>query len=1241
MELPLVLAGPILRRAEPRAVAVWVALSRPGTVSLLLWEGIRKSGSSAAPIARSPSVQALRVGERLYIALAVAERALPDVPLQPGVNYAYDLVIEQAVDPQRRTLATEGLLGTFDGVARAPEETWFSEAPLGYTPGFLPSFALPPAQLTQLRLVYGSCRLLANMYFDAMPWIDTLIEDAFTGQSRADGATLGTAAAERPHQLFLGGDQIYADDVSPLHLALCNRLGHQLVSGTPAAPKLEQLQAAGELVDSTSPRPSAKFPESLLLGRLAKPKSATTIDVSRSNFPATLACFPAGGRFDLTQLDGQFTSMDGASHLLSFGEFAGMYLGVFSDRCWEGLGQVDVVATAQAPGGIGADRLPLCSQSMLDTKAATWFDAGRWKAWNDLRPKLKKNPQTGVEELRPSDPRSLASCFAMFMLARLARSDLPAGFEGFRAMVGDPDYLAQMNPQLHAELSRDDVDAMRDLQRKHISVFTTFMKQLQARVMRGLVRRFGITRLADCDCVFNPEDPGNGLVGPVLLHGRTAILGEAHKRKDDFDEGRPDPWLTHLNRLLDGANWPEFVRDCLQTAEERPWGVPLREAFVAPAQTDPERKQDQALADEMADAVLEPPLLNQLVAGWTKEPDPGQHDDIVEAEYTDLSRTMLARCVADFATEHIWKAYRSLHGHLEDLNRYRLGQPKVRRALANVPTYMIFDDHDVTDDWNLNPVWCERVLKADGGGKAPLGRQIVRNALASYALFQDWGNDLSRYGPGSTGQQVLTQIQRLFAAQAATWPEPAAAAELDRLFGLDKLPQPVDASRPHGRHDAVDAPMKWHYTVEGPQFTVAVLDNRTRRGFVSRFGPPGNVALSMLGDQIPTAPLPAGKEVLIVVAPLQVLAPSVFDEIVAPGAYRAFDIGSGSAAKVRSGRGGARMPGLNPDAIESWALDAITLEALLARLAPHRKVLLLSGDVHNSAATQMSYWRKGEAQPSRIVQFTSSGIKNVMPSYLAMVDHSLAFAQELVRANISEDPSDDAHVIGGDRMGWLDGADGAFVFPAGKALQDVPLVVRKRIAQRPAHLPTFGWPSDPTRPDTEPGARTSISPARRPDFSWTLRPVFDLRPDGARPLMARPDGFVGAPPTPAELAAGSDSAFDAYARIAQRHFHQLDRLGNSRFILFRSNLARVVFNKRPEGQREVLEAVHQVMTALSDPLDPRLQARVPNTHLLKPEVAMEQRAELTPPLGTVRPEDRPLRGPLGEALANRLRALVS
>ena len=425
--------------------------------------------------------------------------------------------------------------------------------------------------------------------------------------------------------------------------------------------------------------------------------------------------------------------------------------------------------------------------------------------------------------------------------------------------------------------------------------------------------------------------------------------------------------------------------------------------------------------------------------------------------------------------------------------------------------------------------------------------------------------------------------------------------------------------------------MKWHYTVQGPQFTVAVLDNRTRRGFASRFGPPGNVGTTMIDDQVPSAPLPAGQEVLIVVAPLQVLAPSVFDEIVAPGAYRAFDLGA--PGKIGAGGGGEAMPGLNPDAIESWALDAITFESLTARLAPHRKVVLLSGDVHNSTATQMSYWRRGEALPSRILQFTCSGFKNVMPVYITVIDHSLAFAQELVRTD-----------IGGDRMGWLAGADAAFTFPPGKTEHDVPIVLRKRIKERPAHLPTFGWPTDPSRPDSDPAGRTRVRADNKPDFSWTLRPIFDIRSDvepppagtTARPLMARPVLFTGTPPSLANLAAKGESAFQAYAQVANRHFRQLDRLSHSRQILFRSNLARVTFQRSSNAQREVLEAVHGVISVLPDPLN-----RSDTPHLLKPEVVMEQRGELTPPADAVRPEDQPLKGPLGQSLVDKVRALGS
>jgi hypothetical protein len=67
---------------------------------------------------------------------------------------------------------------------------------------------------------------------------------------------------------------------------------------------------------------------------------------------------------------------------------------------------------------------------------------------------------------------------------------------------------------------------------------------------------------------------------------------------------------------------------------------------------------------------------------------------------------------------------------LKDLKGAQRALPAVRRVLANIPTYMIFDDHDVTDDWNLTLDWRKKVHDS------PLGRRIVSNALGAYWAFQ-------------------------------------------------------------------------------------------------------------------------------------------------------------------------------------------------------------------------------------------------------------------------------------------------------------------------------------------------------------------------------------------------------------------------------------------------------------------------------------------------------------------------
>ena len=78
---------------------------------------------------------------------------------------------------------------------------------------------------------------------------------------------------------------------------------------------------------------------------------------------------------------------------------------------------------------------------------------------------------------------------------------------------------------------------------------------------------------------------------------------------------------------------------------------------------------------------------------------------------------------------------------------------RLRRALANVATYMLFDDHEITDDWNLDQAW-EDKTKAN-----PTARRVISNGLAAYWAFQAWGNDPRQFGSGG-GMRLVAIVER-------------------------------------------------------------------------------------------------------------------------------------------------------------------------------------------------------------------------------------------------------------------------------------------------------------------------------------------------------------------------------------------------------------------------------------------------------------------------------------------------
>ncbi len=57
----------------------------------------------------------------------------------------------------------------------------------------------------------------------------------------------------------------------------------------------------------------------------------------------------------------------------------------------------------------------------------------------------------------------------------------------------------------------------------------------------------------------------------------------------------------------------------------------------------------------------------------------------------------------------------------------------VRQVLACIPTYMIFDDHEITNNWNITPQWYATLLK---NGQ----EQVLVDGLIAYWVYQGWGN---------------------------------------------------------------------------------------------------------------------------------------------------------------------------------------------------------------------------------------------------------------------------------------------------------------------------------------------------------------------------------------------------------------------------------------------------------------------------------------------------------------------
>lgn len=259
---------------------------------------------------------------------------------------------------------------------------------------------------------------------------------------------------------------------------------------------------------------------------------------------------------------------------------------------------------------------------------------------------------------------------------------------------------------------------------------------------------------------------------------------------------------------------------------------------------------------------------------------------------------------------------------LKWIERFKAGLPKVRRAMAHIPVYMIFDDHDVTDDWNLTRGWEDAVYNN------AFAKRIVGNALIGYWLCQGWGNDVEKINPLSN--KLLPHFTS---------------------SGIQEHDQVIDILLDWDQ---------WHYTLNTTP-KVVVLDTRTQRwrSESSLRKPSGLMdweALCELQQELINQP-----------SVIMVSAAPVFGVKLIEAIQRIFTF-FGRALMVDA---------------ENWMAHKGTASVMLNifrhyKTPPH--FVILSGDVHYSFVYDITL--KFRRNSPQITQITSSGIKNEFPKQL-------------------------------------------------------------------------------------------------------------------------------------------------------------------------------------------------------------------------------------------------------------------
>ncbi|MGH2949173.1 MAG: alkaline phosphatase D family protein, partial [Solirubrobacteraceae bacterium] len=278
------------------------------------------------------------------------------------------------------------------------------------------------------------------------------------------------------------------------------------------------------------------------------------------------------------------------------------------------------------------------------------------------------------------------------------------------------------------------------------------------------------------------------------------------------------------------------------------------------------------------------------------------------------------------------------------LYREAWSDPPIRWLLSTVPSAMIFDDHDVIDDWNTSVDWVAAMRATDWWDRR------IAGGFMAYVLYQHWGN----LDPDALAEQDI--YRRVTAAEDG--------GEVLRSYAI-RCDREVEGAR-------------WSYCRDIGATRVVMIDSRA-----GRILEPGGRSMVDTGEWEWIAEHARGgfDHLLIGTSLPLILAPALhyleaWNEAVCDGTWGR--LAARASERLRQGAD-----------LEHWAAFRTSFEAMCSLLrevgagrrgAAPASIVVLSGDVHHAYLAEVAFPR-GSGVTSRVWQATCSPFRNPLSAH--------------------------------------------------------------------------------------------------------------------------------------------------------------------------------------------------------------------------------------------------------------------